>query len=1042
MSDVHPTADAGQTADEKSVSLSRPFIDRPVGTTLLTLAISLAGTLAYFLLPVSPLPQVDFPTLQVSAQLPGASPETMAATVATPLERQFGRIAGITEMSSQSGMGATQITMQFDLNRNIDAAARDAQAAINSARGQLPANMPSNPSYRKYNPGDSPVINVMLTSNTYTKPQMYDVAATILQQRLSQVPGVGSVQISGGSPPAIRVSVNPTILQHLDLGLDEVRTALVNANANRPKGHLSDGTNAWLLTATDQLFDVEEYRRLIIAYRDDAPIRLQDVASVDESVDDIRAYGILNDRPAISLEVFRQPNANIIEMADAVRALLPQLQAQIPADIELTIAVDRTGTIRASVHDVQMTLLLSIGLVILVVYLFLGDLRSTLIPSVAIPVSLLGTIGVMYLCGFSINNTSMMALTVATGFVVDDAIVVMENITRHLERGESPRWAAIRGAREIGFTVLSISISLVAVFIPLLLMQGIVGRLFQEFAITLSVAIGVSLLISLTTTPMMCAILLKPHNPHIRKPLSARLFNQVERFYGWTLRGVLRYHPLTFLVACGLVGLTAYLYVDIPKGFFPQQDNGRIIGSLQTDQSASFRTLTAMLDQAVTLIRSDPAVEMVSASTNSSRGPSNSARLYIILKPREERDVTADQFIARIRGQSAKLAGASINLFAAQDLRVGGRPSPAQYQYTLSGDTPGELSEWAPILVEALRKVPGMVDVNVDQQSRGLQTRLEIDRASAARLGVSIAAIDNHLYDAFGQRQVSRMYRAQNQYNVVLDVPPEFAQSPDSLRHIYVPGANGSKIPLLGLAESTAHQIPLSVNHTGVFPSVTISFNLTPGVALSEIVPRLEQATIDVGLPASIYGRFEGTARVFQESLNNQPLLILAAVVSVYIVLGMLYESFVHPVTILSTLPSAGVGALLALMLCDTPLDVLGMIGILLLIGIVKKNAIMMIDVALDSERRGGQEPQAAIYDACLHRFRPIIMTTMAALLGGLPLALGNGAGSELRRPLGIAIVGGLILSQLITLYTTPVVYLYLNRIQRWFVPKPHPVEE
>lgn len=1022
------------------MSLSQPFIHRPVATTLLTFAVSLAGAISYFLLPVSPLPQVDFPTIQVNASLPGASPETMAATVATPLERQFGRIAGITEMSSSSTMGSSSITMQFELSRNIDAAARDVQAAINAARGQLPANMPNNPSYRKYNPSDSPVILLALVSETYTRPQMYDVAATLLQQKLAQVPGVGQVGITGGSPPAVRVSVNPTVLNQLGIGLDEVRTALFNANVNRPKGQISDNEHTWTITATDQLHHAEDYRKLIIAYRNGAAVRLATVADVEDSVENIRAIGLFNGRPAISIEVMRQPNANIIDVADRVRAMIPQLEAQIPAGIDIEIGVDRTSVIRASVHDVQLTLLLSVGLVVLVVFMFLGDLRSTLIPSVAVPVSLLGTCGIMYLVGYSINNLSLMALTIATGFVVDDAIVVMENISRYLERGFSPLQAALRGAREIGFTVLSISVSLVAVFIPILLMRGLVGRLFNEFAITLSVAIGVSLIVSLTTTPMMCAVLLKPHfqgkEPR-KRGWGDWIFDGVLLAYGGTLRWVLRRQLTTLAVTVAMVGMSVYLYVIIPKGFFPQQDNGRFFGGVQADQNTSYQAMTKILDQAMAIVGEDPAVELITGSIGSSGGGStNSARLYASLKPLHERKLSADKVIARIRQQSSRIEGATLLMKPAEDLRVGGRPSSAQYQYTLSADTLDELNEWAPKLLKVLKTIPGMVDVNIDQQSRGLQTRLEIDRPMAARLGVSISDIDNNLYDAFGQRQVSRMYRDKNQYNVVMQVQPEFSQGPEALRYLYITGANNARVPLQSLFTQSSKNVALSVNHAGQFPSVTLSFNLVPGTSLGDVVPLIQQAARDLGLPGSIQGRFEGTAQVFQQSLQNQPILILAALAAVYIVLGILYESYIHPLTILSTLPSAGVGALLALLVCRIPLDVMGIIGILLLIGIVKKNAIMMIDFALDAERNEGQAPEEAIYNACIHRFRPIIMTTMAALLGGLPLAMGNGIGAELRRPLGIAIVGGLILSQMLTLYTTPVVYLYLDRVRLWWSPK------
>ena len=1021
------------------MTISSPFIHRPVATTLLTLAIVLAGVLGYRLLPVSALPQVDFPTISVNASLPGANPETMASAVATPLERQFGKIAGITEMVSASSLGSTSITMQFDLDRDINAASRDVQAAINAARGQLPANLPNNPSYRKQNPADAPIMILALTSETHTKPQMYDAASTILVQRLSQVSGVGNVGVGGGSPPAVRVDMNPTVLNHYGIALEDVRTALGAANANRPKGQIENDHRTWSITSTDQLYEASEYQSLIVAYRNGAPVRLRDVATVTDSVEDLRAFGMSNGKQAITIVVFRQPGANIIETVDRIHALLPQLDAQIPAAMELVVTSDRTVSIRASLHEVQFTLMISVALVILVVFLFLRDFRTTLIPSVAVPVSLTGTFAVMYLAGYSLDNLSLMALTIATGFVVDDAIVVIENITRHLEAGMSPLQASLVGAREIGFTVLSISVSLVAVFIPILMMEGIVGRLFREFAVTLSAAIAVSLLVSLTTTPMMCAALLKPHHQHRHGRIyraSEWVFHASLAFYEWTLRRVLMHQRLTLVVTLSTIGFTVYLYVIIQKGFFPQQDTGRLSGNLQADQDTSFQSMTQLLLKYSEVVSADPAVQGVTCSVGGpfgSGGASNGARMFIGLKPMEERKLSADEVIARIRKEAAKLSGATLILQPYQELRVGGRGSSAQYQYTLRGDSLSELTEWSAKLLKAMRNIPGLADVNSDQQTRGLQTRLAIDRDSAARMGVSMSTIDNTLYDAFGQRPVSTMYKSLNQYRVVMQVDSEFSQNPESIRHIFVRGQNDIQVPLSTLYRQETKNTSLTANHSGQFPSVTISFNLDPGTSLGDVVPRIEKVSLDLGLPESIQGRFQGTAQAFQASLSTQPLLILAALVSVYIVLGILYESYIHPITILSTLPSAGVGALLALRYCNMELNVMGLIGILLLIGIVKKNAIMMIDFALDAERNHGKTPDEAIFAACLLRFRPITMTTLAALLGGLPLALGTGAGAELRRPLGIAIVGGLIFSQMLTLYTTPVVYLYLDRLSLWW---------
>ena len=1018
------------------MSLSSPFIRRPVGTALLTVAITLAGALGFTLLPVSPLPEVEFPTIQVSASLPGASPETMASAVATPLERQFGRIAGITEMSSSSALGATSITMQFDLNRNIDAAARDVQAAINAARGQLPTNLPNNPTYRKVNPADSPVMILSLDSVAYTKPQMYDAASTILQQKLSQVEGVGQVSVGGGAPPAVRVDVNPTLLNHFGLGLEDVRIALAAANANRPTGQISDERNSWSITTTDQLFTAAEYKPLIVSYRNGAPVRLEDIAQVVDSVENIRAAGLVNGEPAVLVIIYRQPGANIIATVDRVRELLPQLRADIPAGINLNVVLDRTATIRASVHDVEFTLVLSIVLVVLVIFMFLRNWRATIIPSIVVPVSLVATFGVMYLAGYSIDNLSLMAMTIATGFVVDDAIVVIENITRHLEKGRKPLEAALEGAQEIGFTVLSISVSLVAVFIPILLMGGIVGRLFREFAVTLSVAIGVSMLVSLTTTPMMCARLLKPHGTerHGRLYLaSERLFDAIVDFYSSTLSSVLRHRRLTLLVLLATIGLNAYLFVVVPKGFFPQQDTGRLIGSIQADQDTSYQSMEKLLQRFASTVSEDPAVVGVTAFTGGSQGGvTNSGRMFVALKSREERGMSADEVIARLRGKLSRIPGATLFLQPTQDLRIGGRSSSAQYQYIMQGDNLEDLNEWGPKMIRKLRSLPGLVDINSDQQNKGLKANLEIDRIMAARLGITPQAIDNTLYDAFGQRQVSTIYTQLNQYHVVMGVEPQFWQNPDSLRHIYVQSRGGAQVPLNSVARFGNDATPLSVNHAGLFPAITISFNLTPGTALGDAVERIRAAETEMGLPSTIHCSFSGAAQAFQSSLSSQPLLILAAIVTVYIVLGVLYESYIHPVTILSTLPSAGVGALVALFLCKADLNVMALIGIVLLIGIVKKNAIMMIDFALEAERSEGLTPEQAIYQACVLRFRPITMTTMAALLGALPLAFGTGTGSELRRPLGIAIVGGLIFSQMLTLYTTPVVYIYLDRFRLW----------
>ena len=1011
------------------------FIRRPVGTSLLAIAITLAGAICYFLLPVSPLPQVEYPTVSVNASLPGASPETMASAVATPLERQFGLIAGINEMTSSSALGQTTVTLQFDLNRNIDAAVRDVQAGINAARGRLPADLPGNPNAYKVNPADSPVMILVMTSPLHDRPQLQDAAATIVQTKLSQVPGVGQVTISGGSSPAVRVSVNPTVLERLGIGLDAVRLALQNANANRPKGIIDDGTDSWSIATTDQLFTAAEYREIVVAFRHGAAVRLGDVATVSDSVQDTRVAGVYNGQPTILVIIYRQPNANIIRTVDNVLALLPQLRAQIPAGMELHMPMDRTAAIRASIADVQHTLLLSVALVVLVVFVFLRDVRATLVPSVAVPVSLVSTFAAMHFLGYSLDNLSLMALTIATGFVVDDAIVVLENIARYREAGMKPMAAAVTGAREIGFTVLSISVSLVAVFIPILFMGGIVGRLFREFAVTLSVAIAMSMAVSLTLTPMMCAWLLRPAPADRPGDGNRRTERGPAAITGWYARAlavVMRHPRLTMTVNLATMALTAYLYVIVPKGFFPQQDNGRITAMLDADQDTSFQTMSRLLTTFSTVIHEDPAVAGVTGSTGAATGGSpNTARMFITLKPKEERGISADQVVDRLRRTLATLPGATMVMQPVQDLRIGGRMSSAQYQYTLRADSLGDLDTWGPKLLAAMRAVPELVDVRTDQQNRGLQTGLTIDRDAAARFGITSQQIDDALYDAFGQRYVSIMYRPRGQYRVVLGLEPEFLEGPDALRFVRVTGRDGAQIPLGSLCTIAPSNAPLMVNHTGQFPSATVSFNLASGVSLGEAVEAVEAVVEDLAMPATVQGRFSGTAQMFRASLVDQPLLILAAIVAVYIVLGILYESFVHPVTILSTIPSAGLGALVALLWFGNELNVMSLIGIILLIGIVKKNAIMMIDFALDAERNRGLTAADAITEACILRFRPITMTTLAALLGGLPLALGTGPGAEIRWPLGIAIVGGLIVSQCLTLFTTPVVYLYLDRLRR-----------
>ncbi len=1014
--------------------ISEIFIRKPVATTLLTLAIALAGVMAFRTLPVSPLPQVEFPTIQVQAQLPGASPETMASSVATPLERQFGRIAGLTQVTSSSSLGNTSVVLQFDLSRNIDAAARDVQAAINASRSQLPTALPANPSYKKVNPADAPILILALTSDSKRRGEIYDATSSILAQKLAQISGVGQVVVGGSALPGVRVELNPTQLSHLGISLEDVRATLASSNANRPKGEFADDTLARSLSTTDQLLKAIDYQPLIIRYKRGAAVRLSDVAEVKDSVEDVRNLGLVNGKASVLIIIFRQPAANIIETVDRVLGSLPLLKASISPAIDMSVVLDRTITIRASVHDVEVTLMVSICLVILVVFLFLRNWRATLIPGVVVPLSLIGTFGIMYLFGYSLDNLSLMALTISTGFVVDDAIVVIENISRYREQGVPPFEAAVRGAAGIGFTVISISISLIAVFIPILLMGGIVGRLFREFAVTLATAVAVSMVISLTTTPMMCAHLLRPeraeeHGNWYRATEAA--FNWMHRRYESSLSWVLRHHRPMLAITLAMVALSAWLYVIIPKGFFPQQDTGRLMGAIQADQDTSYQAMSQKLARFVDIIKADPAVEHVIAFTGG-QGATNTGRVFVALKPLDQRKITADMVIARIRKKVADVAGASLYLQATQDVQIGGRMANAQYQYTVQSDDLNQLNLWAPRLLRKMRTLPQLVDVSSDQQNSGLAANLVVDRETASRLGLTQQMIDDTLYDAFGQRQVSTMYTQLNQYHVVMEVAPQFWQNPDSLGLIYVKAPNGQQIKLNTFTHYAPSTTALAVNHQGQFPSVTISFNLPVGVALSQAVSAIDQAEKQLGLPAGVRGNFQGTAQAFQDSLTNEPLLILAALAAVYIVLGILYESYVHPVTILSTLPSAGVGALLALMLCRTELTVIALIGIILLIGIVKKNAIMMIDFALEAERNDGKSPEEAIYQACLLRFRPIMMTTMAALFGGLPLALGTGTGSELRRPLGIAIVGGLIASQLLTLYTTPVIYLYLDRLRLW----------
>jgi multidrug efflux pump len=1016
-----------------SSNFSAPFIRRPVATSLITIAILLSGVTAFRFLPVAPLPQVDLPTISVGASLPGASPETMASAVATPLERQFGRIAGITQMTSSSSVGNTGITMQFDLNRDINAAARDVESAINAARSQLPADLPSHPTYRKVNSADSPILLLALTSDNVPPAQIYDAADSVLAQKVAQVSGVGQVFVWGSSRPAVRVQVNPNQLNNYGISLETVRKALQSANSNTAKGALSDSARTWSIADTDQLFKAYEYMPLIVSGHQGAAVRLVDIANVSDSVEDIRNLGISGGKPSVIIAIFRQPGANMIETADNVKAILPWLRASISPALHLDVAVDRTLVIRSSVHDVEVTLLISIVLVILVVFVFLRNYWATIIPSVSIPLSLIGTFGVMYLCHYSLDNLSLMALTISTGFVVDDAIVVIENISRHIEAGMKPYDAAMKGASEIGFTVLSMSTSLVAVFIPILMMGGIVGRLFREFAVTLSVAIAVSLFVSLTTTPMMCARFLKhdtgKHGHAYRFSESA--FNRLLHGYDFCLRWVLRHQFLILCVTILTAVTSVLMYKDTNKGFFPQQDTGRINGYIQADQDTSFSEMARKMRAFAEIVQQDPAIDTVTAFIGGGNGTS-SARMFAQLKPIEERKLNSDLVIARLRSKSAKIPGAALFLQSQQDVTIGGRFGGAQYQYTLQDDTLDELTHWAPIVMQRMQKIPELRDINSDQQMHGLASNLVIDRDTAGRLGVNIQDIDNTLGDAFGQRQVSNIYMRLNQYHVVLEVRPEDQQNPEALKSIYVPSNTGKLVPLSAFSHYEPANTALSVNHQGVFPAITLSFNLAPGASLGPAVQHVAEASRELGMPATVHATFQGNAQAFQDSLSNQPILILTALAAVYIVLGILYESYIHPITILSTLPSAGIGALLAIRLAKSDLNIIALIGIILLIGLVKKNAILMIDFAVQTEREGGKSSVEAIYTACLLRFRPIMMTTMAALLGALPLALGTGPGSELRRPLGITIVGGLIVSQMLTLFTTPVVYIYMDRLQTW----------
>jgi multidrug efflux pump len=1002
------------------MNLSAPFIRRPVATTLLTVAIAIAGGIAFNLLPVSPLPQVDFPTVSVSASLPGASAQIMASSVATPLERQFGHIAGVTEMTSSSSLGSSNVTMQFDLSRNIDAAARDVEAGINAARTYLPANLPSNPSYRKVNPADAPIMILGLTSDKYNKEAMYDSASTIMEQKLSQIQGVGQVFVGGASYPSVRVDVNPPQLNHYGITMAAIQSLLSLQNSHIARGQIANGAITADIITNDQIAKADEYKPLIVGYHNGLAVRLGDVANVTDSAQNIRTGGYLNGIPSVTVIIFRQPGANIIQTNNRIKAQLPFLQAVMPQGIKTTVVLDRTTTIKASLHDVESSLIISVILVILVVFLFLRNGRATLIPSVAVPVSLIGTFAVMYILGYSLDNLSLMALTISTGFVVDDAIVVMENISRYLEIGMPPMEAAFKGAKEIGFTVLTMSTSLIAVFIPLLLMGGIVGRLFREFAVTLS------------TTPMMCAHLLKPHNRETHGSVyraSERFFEGMLDVYRHSLLWVLDNSGLMLVVLLLTIALNVVLIIKIPKGFFPQQDTGALVGAVQGPQDASFPVMDNSVKALVNVIKADPAVANVNAYIGGN-GASNHGFVYMALKPLDVRKVSAEQVINRLRPKLNRLPVASAFLQAAQDLRIGGRSSNALYQYTLQADNVQDLVKWGPILLNSMRRLPGFQDVNSDQQDGGLDVELNYNRTTAARLGLTSSALDSALYTSFGQTEASVIYTQLNQYYVVLEASPQYLQSPEGLKFTYPRASVNGVTPLSAVSTARAGTTPLQVNHTGVFPSVTVSFNLAPGLSLSDATLAISQLQTKLGMPSTIQGFFAGTLQAYQQSLATEPILITTALLAVYIVLGILYESLVHPLTIISTLPPASVGAMLALLVFHNDLNVISIIGIVLLIGLVKKNAIMMIDFALVAEREHGKSTTDAIFEACMLRFRPIMMTTMAALFGALPLAFGTGTGSELRQPLGITIVGGLIVSQMLTLYTTPVIYLYMDRLR------------